>query len=106
MYDGSTITPLFSGTEDTDYIKPQDQHTVFANAINGDVAAAAYGRLWVTGVDGDYETIYYSDLLLATQWYDGRSSAADPQNTGGIIQINEYWLIKCSNFSSKRISYD
>ena len=91
VYDGSTITPLFSGTEDTDYIKPQDQHNVFADAINGDIAAAAYGRLWVTGVDGDYETIYYSDLLLATQWYDGRSSAADPQNTGGIIQINEYW---------------
>ena len=91
VYDGSTITNLFTGVEDTDYIKPQDQHTVFADAINGDIAAAAYGRLWVSGVGGDYETIYYSDLLIATQWYDGRSSAADPQNTGGILNVNEYW---------------
>jgi hypothetical protein len=91
VYDGSTITNLFTGVEDTDYIKPQDQHTVFADAINGDIAAAAYGRLWVSGVDGDYETIYYSDLLIATQWYDGRSSAVDPQNTGGILNVNEYW---------------
>lgn len=91
VYDGSTITNLFTGVEDTDYIKPQDQHTVFADAINGDIAAAAYGRLWVSGVGGDYETIYYSDLLIATQWYDGRSSAVDPQNTGGILNVNEYW---------------
>ena len=91
VYDGSTITNLFTGVEDTDYIKPQDQHTVFADAINGDIAAAAYGRLWVSGVGGDYETIYYSDLLIATQWYDGRSSAADPQNTGGVLNVNEYW---------------
>jgi len=90
-YDGSTIVKLFTGTNDVDYVKPQDNSGVIAAAINGDVAAAAYGRLWVTGVGGDYQTIYYSDLLIATQWYDGRTSPADPQNTGGLLNVNEYW---------------
>lgn len=90
-FDGTTITKLFTGTDDVDYIKPRDDTGVIANAIDGDVAAAAYGRLWVSGVGGDYETIYYSDLLIPTQWYDGRAVPADAQNTGGIINVNEYW---------------
>ena len=90
-FDGTTITKLFTGTDDVDYIKPRDDTGVIANAINGDVATAAYGRLWVSGVGGDYETIYYSDLLIPTQWYDGRAVPADAQNTGGIINVNEYW---------------
>ena len=90
-YDGSTIVKLFTGTNDVDYIKPQDDTGTIAATINGDVAAAAYGRLWVSGVNGDYQTIYYSDLLIATQWYDGRAVPADAQNTGGILNINEYW---------------
>lgn len=90
-FDGTTITKLFTGTDDVDYIKPRDDTGVIADAINGDVATAAYGRLWVSGVGGDYETIYYSDLLIPTQWYDGRAVPADAQNTGGIINVNEYW---------------
>ena len=90
-FNGTTITKLFTGTDDVDYIKPRDDTGVIADAINGDVAAAAYGRLWVSGVGGDYETIYYSDLLIPTQWYDGRAVPADAQNTGGIINVNEYW---------------
>ena len=91
VYDGSTITKLFTGTDDVDYIKPQDDTGVLASVIDGDVATAAFGRLWVSGVGNDYQTIYYSDLLLATQWYDGRAVPADAQNTGGIIDVNEYW---------------
>ena len=91
VYDGSTITKLFTGTNDVDYIKPQDDSGVLASAIDGDVATAAFGRLWVSGVNGDYQSIYYSDLLIATQWYDGRAVPADTQNTGGIIDVNEYW---------------
>ena len=91
VYDGSTITKLFTGTNDVDYIKPQDDTGVLAAAIDGDVAAAAFGRLWVSGVNGDYQSVYYSDLLIATQWYDGRAVPADAQNTGGIIDVNEYW---------------
>ena len=90
-YDGSTIVKLFTGTNDVDYIKPQDDSGTIAAVINGDVAAAAYGRLWVSGVNGDYQSIYYSDLLIATQWYDGRAVPADAQNTGGILNVNEYW---------------
>lgn len=91
VYDGSTITKLFTGTNDVDYIKPQDDTGVLAATIDGDVATAAFGRLWVSGVNGDYQSIYYSDLLIATQWYDGRAVPADAQNTGGIIDVNEYW---------------
>ena len=90
-FNGTTISKLFTGTNDVDYIKPQDNSGTIAATINGDVATAAYGRLWVSGVDGDYQTIYYSDLLIPTQWYDGRTSPADPQNTGGLLNVNEYW---------------
>lgn len=91
VYDGSTIAKLFTGTADVDYIVPQDDTGVIASVINGDVATAAYGRLWVSGVDGDYQTIYYSDLLNSTQWYDGRAVPADAQNTAGVLNVNEYW---------------
>ena len=91
VWDGTTFGPLFTGTPDVDYIAPQDDTGVIASAIDGDVACAAYGRLWVSGVGGDHNVIYYSDLLIATQWYDGRTTPADTQNTGGIIDLREYW---------------
>jgi len=91
VWDGTTYGPLFSGTPDVDYIAPQDDTGVIASTIDGDVACAAYGRLWVSGVNGDHNVIYYSDLLIATQWYDGRATATDSQNTGGIIDLREYW---------------
>ena len=91
VWDGTTYGPLFSGTPDVDYIAPQDDTGVIASTIDGDVACAAYGRLWVSGVNGDHNVIYYSDLLIATQWYDGRETAEDSQNTGGIIDLREYW---------------
>ena len=89
-YDG-TITNLFSGTIDVDYIPPRDDTGIIANNIDGDVGCSAYGRLWVSGVNNDYNTIYYSDLLIASQWYDGRAVPADTQNTGGIIDVSQYW---------------
>ena len=90
-FDGTSITDLFSGTVDVDYIPPTDDTGILANDIDGNVACSAYGRLWVSGVNGDYNTIYYSDLLLANQWYDGRGTPADSQNTGGIIDVSAYW---------------
>jgi hypothetical protein len=86
-----TIVNLFSGTIDVDYIPPRDDSGIIANNIDGDVGCSAYGRLWVSGVNNDYDTIYYSDLLIATQWYDGRATPADTQNTGGIIDVSQYW---------------
>jgi hypothetical protein len=71
---------------------------VIAPELNGDVACAAYGRLWVSGVNGNYDVIYYSDLLVPYQWYDGsidsseeKPEGEDPFNSGGIIDVREYW---------------
>jgi hypothetical protein len=74
-----------------DYLPPQDDGGVIANEIDGDIACAAYGRLWVSGVNGNYDTIYYSDLLVAHQWYDGKGDSSDDFNTAGIIDVREYW---------------
>ena len=54
---------------------------------------SAYGRLWVSGVNGDYQTIYYSSLLREDQWYDGQATPDDDQNTAGIINVSEYWPV-------------
>ena len=71
---------------------------IIAPELNGDVACAAYGRLWVSGVNGNYDVIYYSDLLVPYQWYDGsidssenKPEGEDPFNSGGIIDVREYW---------------
>jgi len=88
VYDGATAEPLSSKSN---YLPPQDDNGVFAEKINGDVACAAYGRLWVSGVNSDYQTIYYSDLLVPEQWYDGKAVMTDDQNTAGIIDVAEYW---------------
>ena len=77
--------------------------------INGDIAISAYGRLWVSGVDGDYHKIYYSSLLNEKSWYDPRippeydtngditngpfDPPFNPQNDGGVIDVSEYWPV-------------
>ena len=74
-----------------DYVPPQDDNGIIADEINGDIACAAYGRLWVTGVNDNYDTIYYSDLLQPHRWYDGTAQPEDNFNTAGIIDVREYW---------------
>ena len=91
VWNGTTMQVLFTGTPDVDYIAPQDDAGVLASTITGDIACSAYGRLWVSGVGGDYNVIYFSDLLIGTQWYDGRAVPADSQNTAGILDLREYW---------------
>ena len=78
-------------SDDPDFLPPQDDTGVIVSEIDGDVACAAYGRLWVSGVDGDYDTVFWSDLLIPNQWYDGTASPADEQNTAGLIDVREYW---------------
>ena len=90
-FNGNSISYLFSGTANVDYIAPQDDTGTLAGNINGNVVCSAYGRLWVAGVNNDYNTIYYSDLLLANQWYDGKTPPTDKDNTGGIIDVSLYW---------------
>lgn len=58
--------------------------------VDGDIAVSAYGRLWVSGVGGDYHTIHYSSLLDETQWYDATDTSGSA-GTGGLIDVNEYW---------------
>ena len=88
VYDGATAEPLH---EKDNYLPPQDDNGTIAEFIDGDVATAAYGRLWVSGVNDDYSTIYYSDLLVPEQWYDGKGTMTDEFNTAGIIDVAEYW---------------
>lgn len=59
--------------------------------LKGDIVTSAYGRLWVTGVDGDYQKIYYSDLQDARVWLDATDVPTDPLNTAGAIEVVEYW---------------
>lgn len=92
VYERGSVYKL---SDHPNYIPPQDNSGVIANEIDGDIACAAYGRLWVSGVNGNYDTIYYSDLLVPHQWYDGTvdedGSPIDPFNTAGIIDVREYW---------------
>jgi len=87
-YDGTDVTKL---SEDPFYFPPQDDQQTFFDICDGDVACSAYGRLWVSGCDGDYQTIYYSDMLRPEQWYDGRGVITDDSNSAGIISVAEYW---------------
>jgi hypothetical protein len=92
VYDGGVPYKL---SAHPNFSPPRDDTGIIANEIDGDIAIAAYGRLWVSGVNNDYDTIYYSDLLVPHQWYDGTTDEsgqpADPQNTAGIIDVREYW---------------
>ena len=77
------------------YTPPQDDISIYVQELDGDIACSAYGRLWVSGAGNDYNTIYYSDLLVPSQWYDGTTGnngqPEDARNTGGIIDVSEYW---------------
>ena len=86
-YDGN------GGWADTPYTPPQTDDGNIVDKIDGDVAISAYGRLWVSGVNGDYQKIYYSSLLREDQWYDGQGTPDDAQNTAGIINVAEYWPV-------------
>ena len=88
VFSGGSATKL---SDAPNYLPPQTDSGVISQELDGDVACAAYGRLWVSGVGGDYDTIYYSDLLIPEQWYDGKAPPTDAQNTAGIINVAEYW---------------
>lgn len=81
---------LFDATNGS-VIKPQDDTGTLATELDGDVVCAAYGRLWVSGVGNNYNRIYYSNLLNPWQWYDGKAVPTDSLNTGGVIDVSEYW---------------
>lgn len=90
IYDDANNEMKAMSTE-PNWLPPQVDSGNLADQIDGDIALSAYGRLWVTGVGADYNKIYYSDLLIANQWYDGKAEPTDSQNTGGIIDVSEFW---------------
>lgn len=77
------------------FLAPQDGNPgpnyLTGNDLKGDIACSAYGRLWVSGIDGDYQKIWYSDLEDARVWYDGKAVPTDPLNTAGGIEVSQYW---------------
>ena len=46
----------------------------------GNVAIAAFGRVWVADFDDDKSTIYWSDLLDGTAWSGGSTGSIDVTN--------------------------
>ena len=46
-------------------------------APQGDIAIGGFGRLWVSGVPGAPNTIYWSDLLIGESWNAGSSGSID-----------------------------
>ena len=76
-------------SDDADFIPITDSDgTTIYNEIDGDIACAAYGRLWVSGIDGDYDTVHWCSLLRPTHWYD---ASTDGTNDAGFINVREYW---------------
>lgn len=74
------------------FLPPQDDSGDLTNGdIHCDVALSAFGRIWVSGVDGDYQKIWYSDLEDARVWYDGKAVPTDSLNTAGGIEVAQYW---------------
>ena len=83
-------------SDDAGFIPPQEgddvSPTYLTNGeIDGDICASAYGRLWVSGVDGNYQRIYYSSLENPYWWYDGTVTPDQSQNTAGVIDVSQYW---------------
>ena len=72
-----------------DYTSPEIDGV---DELNGDVACSAYGRLWVSGVNDDYQAIYYSSLLREDKWYDPDLDTGF--NDGGLINVQEYWPVE------------
>jgi hypothetical protein len=75
------------------WLPPQDDGGVFHTTFNPNVGLAAFGRLWVSGVEGNTETLYYSNLLNPGEWYDGKAVPTIGTNTGGIIGMADNWPV-------------
>ena len=74
------------------FLPPQDDSGNLTNGdLHADIVCSAYGRLWVSGVDGDHQKIWYSDLEDARVWYDGKAVPTDSLNTAGGLEVSQYW---------------
>lgn len=74
------------------FLPPQDDSgNLTGGDIQAEVACSAYGRIWVSAVNGNRQQIWYSDLEDARVWYDGKAVPTDALNTGGAIEVSQYW---------------
>ena len=85
---GTSATLLKDGAG---FLPPQDDTGNLTNGITGGVACSAYGRLWISGVGGNFQEIWYSDLGDARVWYDGKAVPTEPLNTAGGLDVSQYW---------------
>lgn len=72
------------------WIPPTDT-TPAVTTFSPTCGTAAFGRLWVSGVEGDEETIYYSDVLNPGKWIDLGVTPIDSLNTAGALYVGENW---------------
>lgn len=64
-------------------MQEMDDVTGFSGtAPQGNVALAGFGRLWVAGVTGQPNTVYWSDLLIGQAWDTGSS---------GSLNLDKVW---------------
>jgi hypothetical protein len=69
--------------DDTNGMQKMDATTSFSGtAPQGNIALAGFGRLWVAGVDGQPNIVYWSDLLIGEAWDTGSS---------GSLNLDKVW---------------
>ena len=94
VYDGTALSNISSEAgyypihAISDY-RPGATPTVTEQAPTPTVGLAAFGRLWVTGHEGDFQRVWYSDLNIAQSWYD--DAGTDSLSTAGYIDVSQYW---------------
>ena len=95
VYNGTTLVNISAETgyhaiHVLDDYRPDATPTTTPEAPTPTIGLAAFGRLWVSGHEGDYERVWYSDLNIAQSWYDD-SGSADALSTAGWIDVSQYW---------------
>lgn len=80
-----------SKLSDGPLILPQDDSGNLVAVMDPTNGTAAYGRLWVSGGSLGEETIHYCNLNNPYEWYDGKAVPTNTFNTGGLVDVFEYW---------------
>ena len=94
VYDGTTLSKISSETgyypiHVPDDYRPGATPSIVEEAPTPTLGLAAFGRLWVSGHDGDFQRVWYSDLNIAQSWYD--NAGTDPLSTAGYIDVSQFW---------------
>ena len=84
---------LQRASEQTDWIPPTDVSGVdIFTTFSPTCGVAAFGRLWVSGIEGQDEVLYYSDIRNPAKWLDlNAQGPTDPLSTAGAIDVRDNW---------------